>query len=105
MDDYGFEGAEQLGEVIAQHPTIEAIVAGHLHRRISVRWRGTVVTTAPSTAHQVALTLGPGARGHFSLEPPACLLHLWRPGQGLVTHTSYIGEYVTRPFREARRGD
>jgi hypothetical protein len=27
------------------------------------------------------------------LEPPACLLHLWRPGQGLVTHTSYIGRF------------
>ncbi|MBI2217871.1 MAG: phosphodiesterase [Candidatus Rokubacteria bacterium] len=102
MDGYGFEGGEALGELIAKHPNVEAVLAGHLHRRISVRWRGTVVTTAPSTAHQVALTLAPGARGHFSLEPPACLLHLWRPGQGLVTHTSYIGTFVMHPFREER---
>jgi 3',5'-cyclic AMP phosphodiesterase CpdA len=105
MDDFGFEGTEALGELIAQHPNVEAVLAGHLHRRISLRWRGTVVTTAPSTAHQVALTLAPGARGHFSLEPPACLLHLWQPGQGLVTHTSYIDTHATHPFREERRAD
>jgi 3',5'-cyclic-AMP phosphodiesterase len=103
MDAYGFEGAAELGEVIARHPNVEAVLAGHLHRRISVRWRGTVVTTAPSTAHQVALDLSPQAPGRLSLEPPACLLHLWRPGQGLVTHTSYIGDYLTHPFREGRR--
>ena len=27
------------------------------------------------------------------MEPPACQLHLWRPKAGLVTHTSYIGDY------------
>jgi 3',5'-cyclic-AMP phosphodiesterase len=100
MDDYGFDGGAPLGALIARHDNVEAMLAGHLHRRISVRWHGTVVTTAPSTAHQVALHLEPGAAGHFSLEPPACLLHLWRPGHGLVTHTSYIGDYPAYRFRE-----
>jgi hypothetical protein len=27
------------------------------------------------------------------MEPPACQLHAWSPPTGLVTHTSYIGEF------------
>lgn len=27
------------------------------------------------------------------MESPACLLHVWRDGLGLVTHTNYISEY------------
>jgi hypothetical protein len=34
----------------------------------------------------------------FTMEPPACQLHLWRPGVGLVSHTSYIGDY-DGPYR------
>jgi len=29
----------------------------------------------------------------FTMEPPACQLHVWRPGPGLVSHTSYIGDF------------
>jgi hypothetical protein len=27
------------------------------------------------------------------MEPPACLLHVWRESTGLITYTSLIGEY------------
>jgi hypothetical protein len=29
------------------------------------------------------------------MEPPACQLHLWAQGEGVVSHTSYVGEYET----------
>jgi 3',5'-cyclic AMP phosphodiesterase CpdA len=104
MDDFGFEGADAMADIVARYATVEAVLAGHLHRRISVRWGATVVTTAPSTAHQVALDLQPGGPSGFTREPPACLLHLWRAGQGLVTHTSYIGDYgPVYPFRGSAR--
>ncbi len=93
MDALGLDEAEAFGAVVARHPQVEAVVCGHLHRPIHLRWRGTVVTTAPGPAHQVALDLRPAGGLALVLEPPAVLLHVWRPGVGLVTHTSYIGDF------------
>jgi hypothetical protein len=102
MDRYGLRRPETLGAIIRQHPQVERILCGHLHRPIQVRWHGTVATTAPSTAHQVALNLEEMPLA-FVMEPPACQLHLWEPGTGLISHTSYVGDYPgPYPFREAR---
>ena len=101
MDEQGLEGAERMREVVRRHPQVERVLCGHLHRPIQLRWAGTVASTAPSTAHQVVLDLREDAPGVFALEPPACQLHLWRPGTGLISHTSYIGAYPgPYPFRE-----
>jgi 3',5'-cyclic AMP phosphodiesterase CpdA len=89
MDAMGLEDAPALAEVVARHPRVERIVCGHLHRPITRRFAGTVVTTCPSTAPQVALDLRPGAPVSLVSEPIACQLHLWTGG-GLVTHTSYV---------------
>ena len=35
------------------------------------------------------------------MEPPAIALHQWRPGTGLVTHVSYVGDFDgPQPFRK-----
>ena len=102
MDALGLENADAFGEVIRRHAQVEAITSGHLHRPIQVRWNGTIAMTAPSTAHQVALDLRPDGPSAFALEPPACLLHVWRPGTGLLAHTSYIGVFEgPYPFYDA----
>lgn len=95
MDAINCANSAALGAVVARHPQIERIVCGHIHRSICVRWHGTVVTSSPATAHQVALDLDPGAPVSWILEPPACHLHYWPPdgSGGLVTHLSYIGDY------------
>jgi 3',5'-cyclic AMP phosphodiesterase CpdA len=102
MDGLGLENAEGLRAVLRRHAHVEAVVCGHVHRPMQIRWAGTLVSTSPSTAHQVALDLRAEGRGTFIMEPPACQLHVWTPGVGLVTHTSYIGEYAG-PYRF--RGD
>ena len=71
---------------------IERIVAGHLHRPIQSRVGGILASTAPSTAHQVALDLEERPLS-FTMEPPACQLHVWSAETGLVSHMSYIGDY------------
>lgn len=93
MDAIGCENGAALGAIVAQHPQIERIVCGHVHRPMVVRWHGTVVTTAPGTAHQVTLDLRDGSPTSWIMEPPAIHLHYWRPGTGLVTHQSYTGNY------------
>lgn len=88
------EGAPELAALVAQHPQVQRIVCGHLHRSVQRVWAGTLVQSAPSTAHQIALALGPGpapAPGDgWNLEPPGFLVHAWRvpatPGESLVTH-------------------
>ncbi len=92
----GLKGAERLGAIVARHRQIVRIVSGHIHRPISVSWHGTTASVAPSTAHQIALDLGDGAITTV-MEPPALQLHVWMPGHGLVTHTSYIGDYPAPP--------
>ena len=93
MDSINCDNSAALGALVAQHRQIERIVCGHVHRPMVVRWANTVVTTAPATAHQVTLDLREGGPASWIMEPPACHLHYWRPDTGLVTHTSYIGDY------------
>jgi 3',5'-cyclic-AMP phosphodiesterase len=101
MDRLGLEGARAMGDVVKRHPQVEAVLCGHLHRPIQVRWCGTLASTAPSTAHQVALDLGDGGVAAFTMEPPAFLVHVWGPDTGLVSHTSYVGDFAgPYPFFE-----
>jgi 3',5'-cyclic AMP phosphodiesterase CpdA len=103
MDGHGLRDAEKFAAVIARHPQVERIVAGHLHRSIQCRVGGTVATTCPSPAHQIALDLNPGATLGFAMEPPGYQLHVWYEGTGLVTHTITIGTFDgPYPFREPK---
>jgi len=103
MDGIGLGGADRMGQIVARHPNVERILCGHLHRPIEARWHGTLVRTAPSTAHQVSLDLAEKPEFlMFAMEPPAFLLHVWDEAFGLVTHTSYVGHFPgPYRFREA----
>ena len=89
-DEMGLSGAEALEAVVRRHPQVERILCGHLHRPIVSRFAGTLAATCPSTMHQLQLDLRERGRLALVPEPPALLLHLWREGEGLVTHTSYV---------------
>ena len=85
---------EPLAAVIVRFDHIERVLCGHVHRPIQMRWAGTLVCACPSTTTQIALRLRADAAPASYLEPPACLLHLWAPGQGMITHTSYVGDFA-----------
>jgi 3',5'-cyclic-AMP phosphodiesterase len=93
MDAVGLADTEALGHIVARHPQVERILCGHLHRSIQVRFHGTIASTCPSPAHQVALDLRPDAPSAFMLEPPGYQLHHWNGAQ-LVTHTACIGDFA-----------
>ncbi len=93
LDKYRLEAPERLEAVIARHGHVERVLCGHVHRPMQLRFGGTVLCACPSTTTQIALRLKPDARPASFLEPPALLLHWWQPGQGMVTHTSYIGRF------------
>jgi len=101
MDGMGLEDSAPLARVIARNSQVERVLCGHLHRPIQVRFAGTLASTCPSPAHQVALDLAPDAQALFRMEPPAFQLHAWRRGACVVTHTAYVGDYAgPYPFND-----
>ncbi|MFG6416521.1 metallophosphoesterase [Roseateles sp. DC23W] len=85
----GLAGFEAL---IAAHPQVQRVVCGHLHRLTLGRIAHASVVSAPSTAHQLALDLRPGAPLALALEPAGWLVHAWGPGLPLVSHLALAGE-------------
>ena len=102
MDKLGLlRGSDGLAKVIARHPQVERVLCGHLHRPIQARFAGTLASTCPSPAHQVALDLAPDAASAFTMEPPGFQLHGWKKGFGVVSHTAFIGDFAGPfPFSE-----
>jgi 3',5'-cyclic-AMP phosphodiesterase len=93
--------AHALEALVAQHPNVERVLCGHVHRPIFVRFGGTIASAVPAPAHQVTLDLSPEAPSTFTLEPPAFALHHYDAARGIVTHHCYVddadGPY---PFHE-----
>ena len=93
MDAIGLlAGAPELERIVSRHPNVERVLCGHLHRTIFQRFGGTIASTCPGTAHQLALELGPRPTLQYIMEPPGYQLHWWNDGR-LVTHHAVIGEY------------
>lgn len=88
-----------FSDTITGHNQVKAIICGHLHRPISVAWRGTTISICPSTAPQVALDLAPidpdrpDNRPMIIADPPAFAIHKWN-GRELVTHFDTADEHT-----------
>jgi len=102
MDEMGLRGASGFAAVVSRHAQVERVLCGHLHRPIEARiGPHTIASTAPSTAHQVALDLRANASSAFVMEPPGYQLHLQDPDGGIVSHTALIGDFAgPYPFHE-----
>ncbi|HOX88839.1 MAG TPA: phosphodiesterase [Burkholderiaceae bacterium] len=92
MDSMRLAHPEEQAAVIARHPHVERVIAGHYHRAFHARFAGTVASVCPSTAHQLVADLRPEAGMSFAFEPSAFQLHLWTDGR-LVTHTQVIDDF------------
>jgi 3',5'-cyclic AMP phosphodiesterase CpdA len=93
LDGMGLLDAEALGAVVARYPNVARILAGHIHCPMQRVVGGALALTCPATAQQAYLDAGQPERLSVVLEPPACLVHAWVDGAGVVTHTRYIGDY------------
>ena len=93
VDAVGLADAADFGAVVARHPQVERVIAGHAHRAMQRRWCGTIASTAPSTTHAVALDLRDGAPAAFIYETAGLQLLHWREDLGLVGHILPIGSF------------
>lgn len=93
IDAYCCRQGARLAGIVARYPCVERILCGHIHRFMQLRFGGTVLVTAPSTTTAIALRLQENAKPASFLEPPAMLLHHWRPEVGVITHYVPIGSF------------
>jgi 3',5'-cyclic AMP phosphodiesterase CpdA len=93
MDAYRCMEPEGLEAVVRAHAQVERVLCGHVHRSMLRRWAGTVACTAPSTTTEICLQLRPDAPPASVVGPAGCLLHLWDPVHGMVSHVSHIGQF------------
>lgn len=90
LDRYRCRDGDRLAAVVGRRSNILAVVCGHMHRTIAVNWAGTVAFAAPSATRQFALRMGETDPVAWTTEPPAIVLHHYRPGEGLVSVTDAV---------------
>ena len=69
MDRIKLENHEAFAETIGRHEDIRHIFFGHVHRAVSVNWRGIPCSALPGINHQVPLARE-SVSTDYSVEPP-----------------------------------
>jgi Icc protein len=96
MDRQNLLNAGDLAAIVAKHPRVRSVHAGHVHRSAFAIFAGVAATICPAPNHAVDLDLGELREPSFKVEPPAFHLHAWFPGDDfgrVVTHTVPIGAF------------
>ena len=93
LDAYLCRDGHRLASVIERYPMVQCIACGHVHRFMALRFAGTLLCTAPSTATAIALRFDPQAVPASYIDPPGLLLHRWTQETGIVTHLVPIGSF------------
>jgi 3',5'-cyclic-AMP phosphodiesterase len=82
------EGREGLATVLARHPQVVRVVAGHVHRAMVGELAGRAVLTVPSTYLQAALDFTDTGLT-MRADPPGFAIHAFREGT-LASHLQRI---------------
>jgi 3',5'-cyclic AMP phosphodiesterase CpdA len=82
------ESCEALAAVLARHPQVARVVAGHVHRSIVAELAGRAVVTCPSTYLQAALDFS-SPKLTMRADPPGFAVHALCDGT-LATHLQRI---------------
>ena len=82
-----------LAELVARHPQVQRITAGHVHRVTTAELAGRPVMTMPSTYLQSRLELEADVAG-LADDPPGFALHVVAGGE-IVTHFQLLPRAAT----------
>jgi 3',5'-cyclic AMP phosphodiesterase CpdA len=93
-DEIGLPDADRaaLGEILARHPQVRRVVAGHVHRASLGSVGGCPVFTCPSTWIQGRLDFAHPDELSVVAEPPGFAVHVAVAGE-LTTHVQPVGEW------------
>jgi 3',5'-cyclic AMP phosphodiesterase CpdA len=80
-----------LGELLARHPQVKRVTAGHVHRAATGRVGNCPAITSPSNWRQSALDLRPDSELAFAdADPPGFVLHVLTSDGELASHVQPI---------------
>lgn len=91
FDQIGLANTEALGTLVAAHPQIQRILAGHLHMTLFQQFAGRETITCAATHGSWLPDYSQPNRLAIGLEPPVCMLHIWQPSIGMLSIPSLIG--------------
>ena len=93
FDDIMLENREAFKNVVAAHPQVTRIIAGHHHRMIFGNVAQATCVVAPAIAYQFELQHDPRIEVGFVSEPSMFLLHDWSQTRGFISHGIYIDPF------------
>ncbi len=101
-------GGDELAALLAKHPQVIRVLAGHVHRPMTASFGGTIAFAGPTTCYPFGLDTGEERVLSITHEPPAVAVHLWLDdaspnGAGLITHVQPIGQWAA-PIELLRDG-
>jgi 3',5'-cyclic AMP phosphodiesterase CpdA len=91
LDQWILRSSEPFAEVLRDRP-VTALLAGHVHNGIATTFAGHPLLVAPGIRSTAPLPFEPAARaGLVDLTaPPGLALHIYGPGQPLVTNYRFL---------------
>lgn len=89
LDGMRLLDGDALRAVVAAHPHVVRVMAGHVHRPVFASFAGSMLTVAPSLWRQTGLLLNSDAPPGYLAEPTGFLLHMIE-GDDCVTHTVQV---------------
>ncbi|HTH98176.1 MAG TPA: phosphodiesterase [Stellaceae bacterium] len=98
LDVMGCTGTDRLAMALADQRHVEAILCGHHHVSMVTHWNHVLAMVAPATSYRIAAEEMPP---RWVLEPPACMLHTWRRGAGLISRVALVEAYASDPLGKA----
>jgi len=93
FDSTNLRNPDAFHQIVAAHPQITRIIAGHHHRFAIGNIAQAICIAAPSVAYPFMVMLDPAREEAFTQEPGAFLLHAWRAGRGFVTQELFTDHY------------
>jgi 3',5'-cyclic AMP phosphodiesterase CpdA len=93
-----FRNADKFAGLLARHPNVSLVVAGHVHCTLQARIGNAVAIAAPSTAYQFLMDRREDASISLIDEPPGFYVHDWSEAHGFTSQCALVGDYtVTKP--------
>src|SRR5262249_29108619 len=98
MDGQSLRAPSAFGDVLARHPQVRRVVAGHLHHAAAGTIGGVACTVAPGTSYQAVVDFSLDRSPRISNDIGALLLYDFRDDACVVHHMTYARSPMVLDF-------